>query len=307
MLRLDSEPRRRPRWLPALALIVAPAVFAQTLYTPGFVVPSFTDLTIKKRRALGTASSSRTTELLYLKGARERRELTFERRSGDAPAGSATISQCDQRRSVQLNLVAKLYAVSVLEDFSERRTRRPPLPEGQGADVTTTMDAVDTGERRQVGRYVARRVRTTITVDPSSGANTPASTREIDGWYIDLPGLGCSKQTATGYLTVGEVVRPGGLQDRQQYLTKGAARRGYAIEETTRFTQPGRLATVDKLELIELSEGPVDASLFEIPRDYRPALPLVRGGYDLTKPDTVANRVQDYWNELTRLTRAIFY
>ena len=33
-------------------------------------------------------------------------------------------------------------------------------------------------------------------------------------------------------------------------------------------------------------------SLFDIPRDYRPALPLVRGGNDLTKPDTLSNRLQ---------------
>jgi hypothetical protein len=276
------------------------------LYTPAFVVPSFTDLTIKKRHVLSAASSSGTTELLYLKGARERREFTFERPSGNARAGSATISQCDQRRNVQLNLEAKLYTVSILEDSSEWLMRRRALPEGHGADVTTTVDAVDTGERRQVGRYVARRVRTTITVEPSPGANTPASTRGTDGWYIDLPGLGCSKATTTTYLALGEVVRPGGLPDRHHYVTKRAARRGYAIEETTRSTQPG-LTTVDRFELIELSEHLVDASLFEIPRDYRPALPLVRGGYDMTKPDTVANRVQDYWNELTRLTRAIFY
>jgi len=58
--------------------------------------------------------------------------------------------------------------------------------------------------------------------------------------------------------------------------------------------------------LIELSEHSLDWSLFNIPRDYRPALPLFRGGYDMTKPDTVANRLQVYWNEITLVTRAIF-
>ena len=181
--------------------------------------------------------------------------------------------------------------MSVLEDWSAQFTRGRPLPEGQGADVTTTFDAVDTGERRRAGRYVARRVRTTVTVEPSPGANTPASTRETDGWYIDLPGLGCSDTATTAYLAVGEVVGPGGLRDRHHYRTKGAASRGYAIEETNRFTQAGG-TNVDRVELIELSEHPLDLSLFDIPRDYRPALPLVRGGYDMTKPDTLANRLQ---------------
>ena len=82
-------------------------------------------------------------------------------------------------------------------------------------------------------------------------------------------------------------------------------RSGYAIEETTRFTQTGR-RDVERIELIELSEQPLDSSLFDIPRDYRPALPLFRGAYDMTKPDTLANRLQAYWNEFTRVARAIF-
>jgi hypothetical protein len=46
--------------------------------------------------------------------------------------------------------------------------------------------------------------------------------------------------------------------------------------------------------------------LFEIPRDYRAALPLFRGGHDLTKPDTVINRFHAYWNELASAARAFF-
>lgn len=246
----------------------------------------------------------RMTEVLYLKGARERHEVLHEQ-SGNTGPGHATITQCDQRRSVQLNPEAKLYSVSVLEDWSEPFRRRRPLPEEQGADVTTTFDAVDTGERRRVGRYLARRVRTTITVKPTPGANTAESIRVSDGWYIDLPGLGCSDARTTAYLAAGEVLRPGGLRDRHHHRTKGAARRGYALEETNRFTQAAG-TTVDRVELIELSEDPLDGSLFDVPRDYRPALPLVRGGYDMSKPDTLINRLQVYWGELTLVTRAIF-
>jgi hypothetical protein len=295
---------RRSALLLPIALAVAPVIIAQTLSIPAFIVPTFADLTIKKRHSFGSTSSRGTTEVLYLKGARERREFLYEQPGNTGP-GHATIVQCDQRRSVQLNPEAKLYSVSVLKDWSEQFKRRRPLPEGQGADVTTTFDAVDTGERRRVGGYVARRVRTTVTVEPGPGANTPASKRETDGWYIDLPGLGCSDAGTTAYLTVGEGVGPGGLLDRHHYKTKGAARPGYAIEETNRFTQTGG-TNVDRVELIELSEHPLDLSLFDIPGDYRPALPLVRGGYDMTTPDTLANRLQLYWDELTLVTRAIF-
>jgi hypothetical protein len=245
-----------------------------------------------------------TTEVLYLKGARTRREFFYEE-SGSRGLNYASIMQCDQRRSVQLNPEAKLYFVSVLPEWSAQLKRGRPVPEGQGADVTTTFDAMDTGERRPAGHYVARRVRTTETVEPSPGANTPPSTRETDGWYIDLPGLGCSDAATTASLTVGEAVRPGGLRDRHHYKTKGTASRGYAIEETTHFTQP-RGTTIDRVELIELSDHPLESSLFDIPRDYRPAMPRVRGGYDITKPDTLANRLRDYWDEITLVARTIF-
>jgi hypothetical protein len=175
---------RRSALLLPIALAVASVILAQTPSIPPFVVPAFADLTIKQRHSFGAISSRGTTEVLYLKGARERREFVYEQQPGNTGPGYATITQCDQRRSVQLNLEAKLYAVSVLEDWSEQFKRPRALPEGQGADVTTTFDAVDTGERRRVGHYLARRVRTTITVEPSPGANTLASTREIDGWYI---------------------------------------------------------------------------------------------------------------------------
>lgn len=294
---------RRSALLLPIAFAAAPGILAQTLSIPAFVVPAFADLTIKTRHSFGPSSRGMVA-VLHLKGARERREFLLEQPGNTGP-GHATIMQCDHRRSIQLNPEGRLYSVSVLEEWSDQFKGRRPLPEGQGADVTTTFDAVDTGERRHVGRYVARRVRTTVTVEPSPGANTQASTRETDGWYIDLPGLGCSDTETTAYLTVGEGVGQGGLRDRHHHKTKGAARRGYPIEETTRFTQTGG-TNVDRVELIELSEHPLDLLLFDIPRDYRPALALVRGGYDMTKPDTLANRLQLYWDELTLVTRAIF-
>jgi hypothetical protein len=295
---------RRSAPLVPIAGAVALVILAQTLSIPAFAVPTFADLTIKKRHSFGTTSSMGMTEVLYLKGARERREFLYGQ-PGNGRSSYATIMQCDQRRSVQLNPEARLYSVSVVEDWSPRSKRGRPVPEGQGADVTTTFDAVDTGDRRPAGHYVARRVRMTVTVEPSPGANSPQSTKETDGWYIDLPGLGCSDAAATAYLTAVEVVGPNGLRDRHHYKTKGAASRGYAIEETTRFTQTGR-TNVDRVELIELSESPLDLSLFDIPRDYRPALPLVQGGYDLTKPDTLPNRLQMYWDQITTVARTIF-
>src|SRR5262245_35011079 len=108
------------------ALVVATALFAQTEAVPRLVVPAFADLTIKTRYTFAGASSSGPIELLRLKGSRERRELVRERPTGtsDFP----TITQCDQRRSIVLNVESRLFAVIELQDRAAEFTTRPAPP-----------------------------------------------------------------------------------------------------------------------------------------------------------------------------------
>ena len=60
------------------------------------------------------------------------------------------------------------------------------------------------------------------------------------------------------------------------------------------------------MQLIEFSDAVLDKSLVEVPAGYRPALPRLIGGFDMTKPDTIANRLAAYWQDVTRLTRDFF-
>ena len=50
---------------------------------------------------------------------------------------------------------------------------------------------------------------------------------------------------------------------------------------------------------------PLDETLFTVPPGYRPALPRLHGGFDITKPDTLVNRLVSYWEEATAWTRLI--
>jgi hypothetical protein len=85
----------------------------------------------------------------------------------------------------------------------------------------------------------------------------------------------------------------------------GKAPRGYPIEETSVITESGNKKTA-KVELLEISEAPLNPSLFELPAGYRRALQTSYGGADLTKPDTLSNRAQRYWTELTFWVRGLF-
>ena len=286
---------------PSTCNLLALFILLASAPLPNSGVPNFSDLKIETRRF---DQSSSSTEALYLKGARQRREYAH-----DKPFNSSlvSISRCDEKKRIDLNDAAKLYAELPIVDWSEqhKRARSIPPSEMSGADVTITTDSIDSGERRQLGTYTARHVRITIKVDAGPGAAMPSSVEERDGWYIDLPGLGCQdsgKGIGFVYASFTPLRR---RHDQVHFKRLGTAPAGFAIEETTKRTENGS-TTTGKVELVMFSEAPLDDALFAVPAGYSPALRRPHGGYDFTKPDTLANRVQVYWAELGLWTRQWF-
>jgi hypothetical protein len=284
-------------------------ILAASVELPKLVVPNFPDLAIKTRHTSGDQKSpgqSSEARTLYLKGSRQRTETTTEKPLRGDEINSVAIWQCDEKRFFFLNRRDKIYNSSVIEDRSEplKNARPVTVPQMSGAEVTVTIDSVDTGERRQFGHYTARRVRIQTTFEPGPGASMPASVEETDGWYMDLPGFRCEEQPYRGFAFVlGSI--GGSPRDRLQVKLLGKAPRGYAIEETSLKTSTTD-TTVNKIELIEISEAPLSPSLFELPPGYRQALQTAYGGADLTKPDTIFNRANYYWTMLTLWLRSLF-
>jgi len=276
-------------------------ILAASVGFPKFVVPSFPDLTVKTRRM----SSDGTSQLsaLYLKGARQRTETVTEKPARSHAMNWTVIQQCDEKRLFNINERDKLYSSSEIEDWSERSKKARPVSLSQmsGAEVTVTTDSIDTGERRQFAHYTAGHVKATRRFEPGPGASTPASVEETDGWYIDLPGLGCQDRASSGFafLTVGT------RMDRFQFKWLGKAPRGYPIEETSLRTSAGK-KTVNEVELLEISEAPLNPSIFELPAGYAKALQTGDGGIDMTKPDTASNRAEYYWMRFTFWVRGLF-
>jgi hypothetical protein len=278
-------------------------ILAASVGFPKFIVPNLPDLAIKTRRTSGDWLSQ--VDTLYLKGARQRTETVVERPAGAGAINWAVIQQCDAKRIFNLNERDKIYASSEIKDWSERLRKARPvsLTQTSGAQVMMTIDSIDTGERRQFEHYTARHVTVKILVEPSPGAATPASVEETDGWYIDLPGFGCQEQGLRGFARL--FAFSSDRQDRLQIKWLGKAPRGYPIEETSLITGQGN-ETISKVELLEISEAPLNASIFELPAGYRQALQTGNGGTDLTKPDTITNRAQYYWARLTFWVRGLF-
>ena len=278
-------------------------ILAASVSLPKFIVPNHSDLVIKTHRTSGDWLSQADT--LYLKGARERSEIVTEKLARADPMKFVVIRQCDKKRVFNLNERDKIYASSEIEDWSERLKKARPvsLTQTSGAEVMMTIDSVDTGERRQFEHYTARHVKVKIRTEPGPGASTPASVEERDGWYIDLPGFGCQERGLSGFGRLS--ASRGNRQDRWQIKWLGKAPRGYAIEETSVVTEAGN-KTNSKVGLLEISEAPVNPSIFELPAGYRQALETGNGGADLTKPGTISNRTQYYWTRLTLWVRGLF-
>jgi hypothetical protein len=267
-------------------------------------VRASSDVTIKTRRNFGGEPNAVVeTNTVYLKGTRQRRDelLEWPTRSHESHL-SSRISLCDEHRMLMLNGDKRTYAYEPIVDYhatlaarvaSAALSREPSVQ--AGAVVTVTFDAVDTGERRQVGRYTARHVISTRKTEPSPGAQAPPALEERDGWYVDLPSTDCSEHDSQSQtqamLTISDPGRPA---DRYEFKQLRSAKRGYPIEEIGRSTQNGAQVMADRIELIEIAETPLDDALFTVPEGYRPALPRALGGYDYTRPDTFINRLESY-------------
>jgi hypothetical protein len=226
------------------------------------------DIKIKSRSTFGggaglAGQSGESTT--YIKGKRQRSET----------AGSITsITQCDLRRSIQVYEQAKAYTVSPWDDADDNAAAQtaaasgPAGPARKGGVVTTTLTSTDTGERKQMFGYTARRIKTTMVTESSPDACQQTKSRmETDGWYIDLAvGFDCYDQAGGGY----GVGRAGGCRD--QYRTKqvGKARTGYPVMvTTTMYDENGQPSYTMTQEVLEISKATLDAALFDAPAGYR--------------------------------------
>jgi hypothetical protein len=194
-----------------------------------------------------------------------------------------SIFQCDEKTAYSLHPFVKTYLKSSLSDREVSGRDAPGKDRsslsdrfsqpGAEFDVLVTTDSNDTGERRQIGSYEARRIKTSITVAPSKRATARASTTEIDGWYIDLPGLGCrDRQPDPESGPAAILFHSLGRHDHVIYKVLGTAQRGIAIDEESVHKEAGNVLSRKK-KLLTFSEKELDPSLFELPADYAQATP----------------------------------
>ncbi len=218
-----------------------------------------------------TMAGMPTQSTTMIKGLRERSETNMS--MGGMNMSQTSITQCDLRRTIQINDRARKYMISPMDsDESTASTTGTDAaamsgPSRRGGDVTMSVNTTDTGERKEMFGFTARHLKRTMISQSSPDACQQQHMKiETDGWYINLEyGLSCPSQRPPQ--------RPGmastGCRDRYQYKHNGPSNLGYPlIETTTMYGADGSATFTMTKEVIELSRQTLDAALFDVPAGY---------------------------------------
>ena len=228
---------------------------------------------IKIRQRMSTGNGPGAESLMYIKGQRMRTEMPGN-------VGFTTIVQCDLKRTLTINENTKSYLISPNDGSGMPGMGEgdggavPGVPNTQpqaqptrGGIVNITNTITDTGERKQMFGFTARRIKTSMVKTASPEACDKDMKIETDGWYIDFQyAFECPGQTQK-YQSTGVRPQPG-CKDEVRTKTVGTAKLGFPLLVTTTMYQPDGQTMTMTQEVLELSKEPLSASLFDVPEGY---------------------------------------
>src|SRR5688572_26258800 len=232
--------------------------------------PTTNDVKIRQRMSTGGVTA--VESLLYIKGQRMRSEMP-------GAMGFTTIMQCDLKRTVTINEKTKTYLIASTDGSAVSTgegdgggapvapTAQQPPTQPRGGLVNITNTITDTGERKEMFGFTARRIKTSLVKTASPEACDKDQKIETDGWYIDFQYAFECPSDAQKYQAQARPQRPG-CKDEIRTKTIGSAKLGFPLLVTTTIYQPDGRTTSMTQEVLELSREPLSASLFEIPDGY---------------------------------------
>lgn len=216
-----------------------------------------------------TTSGQTSESTTLIKGKRQRAESSM----GMGGGNSVSITQCDMRRTLQLNDSTRKYVVTPMDsddDATMGTTSGASRtgPSQRGGVVTMTVNTVDTGERKEMFGFTARHLKRTMISETSPDACSQNKIRmDTEGWYINLEyGLSCG--TSNRPPRMGPPAS-GGCRDRYDVKTTGPSNLGFPLIETmTMYGDNGQAMFTRTQEVVDISRQPLDAALFDVPAGY---------------------------------------
>ena len=203
----------------------------------------------------------------------------------DSLPAYTTVQDFDQRR--QINWRSDLRQYVIVEWPPEHQSDSP-----SGPIITIERNTTDTGERRQFFGRPARHLVTRVA--RSDGPET-----EIDGWYIDAPGLPKWKNGAGGSLVL-FIAFAGGQRPappRIEVKQTGPVPEGLPVwqKTTSSVLLAGSHHNYERVsEVTDLVEGTLPDKLFQPPDGYQRVASLPNSAYRPV-PRTWAELLRAYW------------
>jgi hypothetical protein len=229
---------------------------------------------VKIRQKMTTGAGGQAAEtVMYLKGSRMRNEMASTGMS------MSTVRQCDLHRTIMINDKARKYFI--MPDGSDAAAGdRGVVPAVSGANVprtetrrggvvTLTNTITDTGERKEMFGFTARRIKTSTVKEASPDACDKGNNKvETDGWYIDFEFEFYCPSDRKKVEAPGFVRRPD-CEDEIRMKSIGKAKLGFPLLTTTTVYGPdGQVTSTMTNEVMELSMAPLAAELFDVPAGY---------------------------------------
>lgn len=223
------------------------------------------------------------------------RMLTETRQEQKGPTGTmktiiSQLKQCDLGRDLSYTNKSKKYTAAYFNSAPKQATKgKQEIKASGGGTVTFTMSYTDTGERREILGYPARRVKSVMTTTPSADACEKRSMKmETDAWLIDLPKFSCPMFSPPAEAP--GIGGEGGCNDKIIYNIVGKPDNGFAVKETMTMSMAGNPPMTMTSEVTEIAKTELDAQLFEVPPGYTESKESIRESQNAAAPDSSASQ-----------------
>jgi hypothetical protein len=243
--------------------------------------PSVNGIKIVTRQVTGAISDTKT-EYLTANSFRSEWQTHFGDRTG--PLMATIVQRGGTNRVYLLDLQAREYiAVETDSQGVALGAKRQPIAYSAGM-LQIWIESTDTRERQKMFGHMARHIITRERRIATPGACNRSSESETDGWYIDetvMPEWRRTKKPGSGVVVATvTAVNAGnncaGKQDRLDVHRAGVDP-GFPLKMSTTMKSEvpdlnGGTHLVSSTwgsEVMDFSEGALQASLFEVPSDFR--------------------------------------
>ncbi|HEU4415682.1 MAG TPA: hypothetical protein VFT65_12925 [Candidatus Angelobacter sp.] len=240
--------------------------------------PSVNGIKIVTRQVTGGFTDTRTE---YLAGDRLRNEWQSQMRDRTGPPMATIILRGDRDRVFVLDLQAHEYT-SYETGHGAGSGIRPHPTVDSGGVLQIKIENVDTGERKEMFGRVARHIITREQRIAGPGACSKPSQSETDGWYIDgsiLPGW---RQQKSNLDVVVATEMSAGSRDKcfnkmdKIEVHRTGVETGFPVKVITTMSSDvteadgshHSLSSTWGSEVMELKEGPLELTLFDVPADF---------------------------------------